>query len=315
VEAPFAAPGDDPDDGPRYASIEEAVSALSHRQPDPSTLDFDGGIAPGAGRVPTGEFPVITQQEVQRAVEHAPPPLQEIEEQPTETGDFTAEPPLRVLHRLTGGTQLGLLVVTVGAIKKEIYVRDGIPEYVSSNAAAELFGNWLVQQGLLSHGELAMALAMMPHYSGKLGDTLVGLGLVKPLEVFRLMGRQVRGKLVDVCTWSKGSYAWYEGRTNPREAFPLDIDPVEVLGAGAVALPDGAVDGWLAHWRFRRARGLRGRFLPERFGLPGLRALFDSLDGRRTVGEVVAQWPEPADRPRVLRMLMLLDCCDMLRAM
>ena len=105
--------------------------------------------------------------------------------------------PLRVLFRLMTARATGLLVVAVGGIKKEIYVRDGQPEYVSSNVASELFGNYLVTKGVLSDGELAMALAMMPHYGGKLGDTLVGLGLLKPLEVFRHLTRQVRTKLID----------------------------------------------------------------------------------------------------------------------
>src|SRR5688500_8785027 len=106
----------------------------------------------------------------------------EIEETPEENADFAIIAPIRVLYRMTAHRHTGLLVAKVGGIVKEIYFRDGMPEYVSSNMSSELFGNYLVQQGVLSSGELAMALAMMPHYGGKLGDTLVGLGLLKPLE-------------------------------------------------------------------------------------------------------------------------------------
>ena len=39
---------------------------------------------------------------------------------------------------------------------------------------------------------------MLPQYAGKLGDTLVGMGLMKPLDVFRLLSQQVRDRVIDV---------------------------------------------------------------------------------------------------------------------
>ena len=199
-------------------------------------------------------------EELARKKPPTPPALSDIAEAPDDAGEFSLTSPLRVLFRLMTARATGLLVVAVGGIKKEIYVRDGQPEYVSSNVASELFGNYLVSKGVLSDGELAMALAMMPHYGGKLGDTLVGLGLLKPLEVFRHLTRQVRTKIIDVCTWNKGGFGWYAGRENPREAFPLDFNAFEILGAGAMALSDDVIETLdreerLACGCARRARG------------------------------------------------------------
>ena len=133
--------------------------------------------------------PIVDRDELSRKKPPTPPALADIAEPPDDAGEFSVTSPMRVLFRLMTARATGLLVVAVGGIKKEIYVRDGQPEYVSSNVASELFGNYLVTKGVLSDGELAMALAMMPHYGGKLGDTLVGLGLLKPLEVFRHLTR------------------------------------------------------------------------------------------------------------------------------
>jgi hypothetical protein len=296
----------------RYSSIEAAVSALSRNEPDPSTVDFDGGVV-GPRRKATEEVPIITEEEVERAATAPPPELLEIEETPEENGDFTLIAPIRVLYKMTAHRHTGLLVAKVGGIVKEIYFRDGMPEYVSSNMSSELFGNYLVQQGVLSSGELAMALAMMPHYGGKLGDTLVGLGLLKPLEVFRHLTRQVRQKLIDVCTWTKGFYSWYANRQNPREAFPLDLNAFEVLGAGAMEVADAQLDAWLERWRDARVKATKGRFGPERFQLNGLRALYDALDGRRTVSELLERYTDVVERRRAGRMLMLLDQCELLR--
>jgi serine/threonine-protein kinase len=219
-----------------------------------------------------------------------------------------------VLFRLMTARATGLLVVAVGGIKKEIYVRDGQPEYVSSNVASELFGNYLVTKGVLSDGELAMALAMMPHYGGKLGDTLVGLGLLKPLEVFRHLTRQVRTKIIDVCTWNKGGFAWYAGRENPREAFPLDFNAFEILGAGAMALAEENVDTWVAKNGSMKLRTARTRRVgPERFEVKGLVEMFEGLDGKADVGSLVDAQPSREDQLRTARMLCLLEACDLAR--
>jgi eukaryotic-like serine/threonine-protein kinase len=243
-----------------------------------------------------------------------PPALSDIVEPPDDVGEFSTTSPLRVLFRLMTARATGLLLVAVGGIKKEIYVRDGQPEYVSSNVASELFGNYLVSKSVLSDGELAMALAMMPHYGGKLGDTLVGLGLLKPLEVFRHLTRQVRTKIIDVCTWNKGSFGWYAGRENPREAFPLDFNAYEILGAGALAMADDFIEGWIARNAALRLRAARTRRVgPERFEVKGLVELCDQLDGKRTVADLVESSAERLDRLRTGRMLSLLESCELAR--
>ncbi len=255
-----------------------------------------------------------THEEALRQRPPTPPALGDITEPPDDAGEFHVTSPLRVLFRLMTARATGLLVVAIGGIKKEIYVRDGQPEYVSSNVASELFGNYLVAKGVLSEGELAMALAMMPHYGGKLGDTLVGLGLLKPLEVFRHLTRQVRSKIIDVCTWNKGGFGWYSGRENPREAFPLDFNAFEILGAGAMALSDDHIETWIAKNGSLKLRASRTRRVgPERFEVKGLVQLCELLDGKRSVADLVEMQTERHDRLKNGRMLCLLEACDLAR--
>ncbi len=253
-------------------------------------------------------------EEALRKKPPTPPALSDISDPADDSGEFHLTSPLRVLFRLMTAKATGLLVVAVGGIKKEIYVRDGQPEYVSSNVASELFGNYLVAKGVLSDGELAMALAMMPHYGGKLGDTLVGLGLMKPLEVFRHLTRQVRSKIIDVCTWNKGSFGWYAGRENPREAFPLDFNAFEILGAGAMALSDDHIEAWIAKNAQIRLRATRTRRVgPERFEVKGLGEVCEMFDGKRTIAEIVDMHGDREERLKVGRMLCLLEACDLAR--
>jgi eukaryotic-like serine/threonine-protein kinase len=282
--------------------------------PDPDTRHPFDDLTEQPAAARSKGIPLPTADELSRRKPPTPPALSDIADPPDDAGDFSVTSPLRVLFRLMTARATGLLVVAVGGIKKEIYVRDGQPEYVSSNVASELFGNYLVTKGVLSDGELAMALAMMPHYGGKLGDTLVGLGLLKPLEVFRHLTRQVRTKIIDVCTWNKGGFAWYAGRENPREAFPLDFNAFEILGAGAMALAEDVIDTWVAKHAGLELRSVRSRRVgPERFEVKGLVELFDRLDGKQSIGDLLEEHADPEVRRCTARMLCLLEACDLAR--
>jgi len=299
----------------RFSSIEDAISSISPEDADHSMIDFEDSQVEDRARR-SRPVPIPSTEEIARAaVQVEPPPLDDIGREPTMTGDFATTAPVTLLYRLTTGRATGLLSVQVGGIKKEIYVRGGVAEYVTSNVAAELLGNYLVGRGALSPGELAMALAMMPHYGGKLGDTLVGLGLLKPLEVFRHLTYQVRQKLIDVCTWTRGAFAWYDGAENTRTAFPLDLNSFEVLGAGAMAMRDDTI----AHWMMERAASTVVRVRPrpaielERFEIAGLPTLFTKIDGEKTVGQIVTDSLDPTAQRRTARMLILLEQCEMVR--
>jgi hypothetical protein len=72
----------------------------------------------------------------------------------------------------------------------------------------------------------------MPRFEGKLGDTLVALGLVEPLELFQHIAEQVREKLLDLFTWVSGTATFYEGVDPPSSGFPLRLDAWEILDRG-----------------------------------------------------------------------------------
>jgi serine/threonine-protein kinase len=126
----------------------------------------------------------------------------------------------------------GLWLCEQGGVRKEVYTKHGVPAFVTSNLAGELLGEYLVKKRVINRSELDMALAVMPRFEGKLGDTLVALGLVEPLELFRHIGEQVREKLLDLFTWPSGTATFYEGVDPPSSGFPLKLDAWEILDQG-----------------------------------------------------------------------------------
>ena len=143
----------------------------------------------------------------------------------------------------------GLWLCEHGGVRKEVYVRDGAPVFVGSNVAGELLGEHLVARGVISRGELDMALAVLPRFEGKLGDTLVALELVEPVVLFRQIAEQVRERLLDLFTWESGTAELYRGAGLPPSVggFPLDLDVWEILRAGV----DRRLDAGLEEARFK----------------------------------------------------------------
>jgi hypothetical protein len=298
---------------PVMAAATSPSSTLGHTPKPGQELDFadlslelDLAPSPPAKKKPT---PSQMVESVKKGT--APPAARRVGvvgERADQEGDFAVTSPIHVLYKLAVDKSDGLLVVEISAITKEIYLAGGTPEFVSSNVARELLGEYLVGQKVISAGELAMALAMMPHFGGKLGDTLVGLGLLKPLDVFRHLTRQVRDKIIDVCTWQKGHYRWYRGRRNLREAFPLGLDAFEVLGAGASHMSAQSIEAWLTANGHRVATASKNpRVVPEAFRLGGYpRDVYDRLDGRVVLRDFAARFTDADERLAFLRTLYLL---------
>ena len=155
---------------------------------------------------------------------------------PDSAGDVSIITPMRLFCDLALAGETGLLHFELGDVQKEIFLVGGAPESVSSSNANERFGEYLVGKRVLGHADLDLALSMLPHYNGKLGDTLVALGLLRPLDVFRLLSEQVRDRVIDVFAWTEGTFAFYRGVTNRQENFPLGLDTFEILGASVVNL-------------------------------------------------------------------------------
>ncbi|HJL04594.1 MAG TPA: serine/threonine-protein kinase [Polyangiaceae bacterium LLY-WYZ-15_(1-7)] len=126
----------------------------------------------------------------------------------------------------------GLWLCSRGGVRKEVYVEKGQPQFVSSNLAGEMLGEMLVAQGVISRGELDMALAVLPRFDGRLGDTLVGLQLVEAVELFRHIAHQVREKLLELFQWEVGTAELYRGVPAPPSGFPLDLDVWSILDEG-----------------------------------------------------------------------------------
>jgi eukaryotic-like serine/threonine-protein kinase len=139
---------------------------------------------------------------------------------------------VRALVSTASAAESGLWLCENETARKEIYVRDGKLDLVASNQSSELLGEYLVSRGVLSRGELDMALAVMPRFEGRIGDTLVALGLIESVDLFQHIAEQGRQKLLDLFLWPEGVASFYRNAPTPPSGFPLGIDPWPLLDEG-----------------------------------------------------------------------------------
>jgi serine/threonine protein kinase len=130
----------------------------------------------------------------------------------------------------------GKLTVRHGALEKHAYFVEGVPEMTTSNDEKELLGAFLIAGGFALPMEIEMALAVAPRYGGRLGDALVGLGVLRPIELVRAIVDQMRARFIALVGWKEGHYSFVEGELAAEdESLREAIKPIELITRGVFA--------------------------------------------------------------------------------
>lgn len=123
--------------------------------------------------------------------------------------------------------------------RKEIYLRDGRLHHVASSERAELLGEYLIRRGALRRDHLEAALRSIEKQGGRLGDTLISMGTVEAIDIFRAIRDQGRDRVAAICAWSRGTVTFYRGTEPGKVEFPLDLDLASPMMAGIMLLAQG----------------------------------------------------------------------------
>ena len=99
-----------------------------------------------------------------------------------------------------------------------------------------------------------MALAMLPRYDGRLGDALVGLGVLRSMELFRAVAEQVRSRYLEAFRWDRGQWAFVDGERCDEETFPIGQHEHELLRDAAMQPTSAQMEAALTPIRGRVLR-------------------------------------------------------------
>ncbi len=221
------------------------------------------------------------------------------------------------LFQLALARETGAIYVRDGAKKKKIYLVEGVPEFIVSTDKRELLGEYLVARGQVLRMEAEMALAMLPRFNGRLGEALCGLGVLRPIELFRAIYQQMQNRYVEVLQWRKGEMAFVRGARSHEETFPFGFDPFELVLRGvrdAYSTEElEAILSPLAEASIEPVVPLPVRIASFRFAEAEEKVL-KSVVASTTFAEVLKSARRFAARDEIYRALFCALSCDLLRS-
>ncbi len=218
-------------------------------------------------------------------------------DEPVERGTLDTMPLPVLLLSLYRQRQTGYLELSREAVRKRVWLRDGVPVLAESNLPSESLGIQLLDAGRIQRDDYARLVETVRERGCKEGAALLALELIAPQELFTALKDQVRRRLLDGFGWPRGDYAVYSGEAPTGDAAAFRCDPVALTQEG-VAIhwsPSRIREDLLPHFdrypeRSGRFVALAGRLLRD----PDVDRLIDALDGTRSLGQALVDAPGPS---------------------
>ena len=196
----------------------------------------------------------------------------------------------------------GLLKLRHGRKRKDVFLRDGMPVHVRGNIVAECLGRVLARGGVLSDADCRRSVRLLKQRSERQGELLLELGAIDEDGLNWGLARQLSEKLLEVFTWTAGTYRFLASTESPPTETSLSEGLPIMLSEGIRRrMPWARVESELAAWeQAYPVWGASPRFRELDLGLdPAEEEFFVHLDGQRTVAASLSESeldPEVAER-------------------
>jgi CheY-like chemotaxis protein len=208
-------------------------------------------------------------------------------------GDLAIVPVADVLQMLDLQKQTGVLVVTRGDARTEVFLREGRVLWVFGRNLREefLLGRFIVDAGAISRQDLDLFLQSRSGSRKLLGAQLVKLGYLSPEELRDALARQSSEIVYEMLRWTGGRFWFRRTEERPPPAADANLD----LAVGQL-LMEGfrRVDEWSVIERVIHSFDIvfqRNEDAIRAFGVgelqPEERLVLDLVDGQRRVREIV----------------------------
>jgi len=198
-----------------------------------------------------------------------------------------------LLVELKQRRETGVIEVRGDNIRTDIFLQAGDPVLVEGGTIRETLGRLLVRHGALQEEDYVrviqrMTESLVEHEPLRMGEALVELGLLTPVEVYEALVAQVQEKVVACFRFDQADLSFRPRAVLPEQGGAFPCAPVEVLILrGVKAHFDGRrIEGRLAPFepRYPRVREEIST-LAERFQLdPQEQRFLRGITGDRTLG-------------------------------
>lgn len=233
-------------------------------------------------------------------------------------GELGAAILLPLVHSLAVRRANGMLFLESGDRRKKIYFVNGRPDFVASNDRSEMLGDYLVGHAHCAPRDLDLALAMLPRFGGRLGDALLRLGILRPVELYRAVTGQVRSRYLEAFGWRTGQWRYVRDATSCEETYAIEQDGHLLMRDAAATLDATQLEAALAPLRARVFRpatsppaALSAYQLPENW-----QWVLEQVDGVQSLGALLerCQGELGAAGEEVLRAVFFAVSCQLFEA-
>ncbi len=154
------------------------------------------------------------------------------EPQPNFMGAFGLAEFPRLFYRYAICKATGRMHIESGGKHKQIYWRRGRPEFVTSNLCCELLSEYLVRTCLATRTQMNDALVSLGDFQGRLDDVLMHRSVLTPHDLFNALSAQAKEMLLELFTWSQGTYQFFTGEHAQARIVPLEISALALINEG-----------------------------------------------------------------------------------
>jgi hypothetical protein len=230
------------------------------------------------------------------------------EPQPTYSGDLGKNTFFKVFHRFHIIRARGLLRVERESVRRDVFIEDGQPTFVTSNVDSERFGEYLVARGKIDAEDLQVALAAMHTDKNRLGDTLIRLGLVESQDLYILLRGQQMMRLIDLCTWESGRYLFFDGQRYDGDKVDLQLAVPELIIQAARSLPTPRLETRLSQYMNLVIDKLPNQVVAtDTLRLTAFEhRVASAIDGKRTLAQILQALGDEGDHRRAALMVIYL---------
>ncbi|MFI5308189.1 MAG: protein kinase [Polyangiales bacterium] len=237
---------------------------------------------------------------------------------PGRTGELNAAMLLPLIHGLAANRETGMLHLRDGSRRKKIYFVDGRPDFVASTQRREMLGTYLVEREHCLSMEVDMGLALMPQHDGRLGDALVALGVLRPVQLYRAVAAQVRERYLEAFRWRGGEYRYVRAAESREETFPIEQDAQVLMRDAALQLHPSELEAGLSPmWETVVRPSIEPPAPISAYQMPdSWRWVLTQARGESTVGALFARCCRQSglDEEDAMRALFLGVSCQLLQA-
>ena len=131
----------------------------------------------------------------------------------------------------------GMLVLKRGRVTKSVDLVNGNPVSAASTPRDETLGHFLLSSGVITEEQHRQAVQRAASRGGKLGESLVALGVLTVDQLIDQLGKQSRHKLVQALRWPQGAWR-FEPTTEAVEGMQLRMVELVLGGLRETAVED-----------------------------------------------------------------------------